>query len=380
VVTESGVEGKPLKATTKSCKDEWEADRLVEKTLSPKLLQGYTHVRPLDEVEDGAVFFAARPPGAGSGEAFDVDPSGRVAFLASGRGDPRASVAWVDLRTGVTTARPMNASKYTQLYAHGAFVSADGRRGFYALNDLVYEQVADTGAERELSSIRGEPMNSHCVQPDIDQARGRLLVADKKSTLCVLDLASMKDLCRVTVGTAVAECRAIGLSPSGKLFAAYVTSSLARDESARNDTNEVLVFRADDGKPVAKVPVTGDVRRLSVAWDDAGLWVDTEYGSQMQLLDFKGKEKAALPEASGRGGWTYSFDGKHFASSVGACKVELFDTSTWKRVGEVAITPGMPGRLVLSPDGRSLFIGGNGLVEGRRMPAFPPSKAKRPRA
>lgn len=390
LVTEAVVGSRKPRETRKELGSDKAVREELERAVRKKMLEGYAYFRSPAGAAPGERLFAMRPPGGGDSSTFDVDPEARVVFVGAGRGDPKAWLVRVDLAN--QRLEQMNVAPDHpggQLFIHAAAVDAEGRTGFYALNNYTRELDFATGTERVVAGFKGHPetqFNSFCVKPGADAAHRRLLVLSPKDVLEVREIPSGRTLCEASVTSRTAECRSAALSPSGRVLAAYVASRhlIYQHADARGDeTNEVRVFNVEDGSLIARVPMPEEVYEVGVTPDDGAVVVTFERKRGPCAFDINtGKKRFAMSgedrSLAQCSAWAFSPDGSTLAVAGGGPEVRLLDARTLEPRGILPIGYRRVGRLAFAAGGTQLFVGGGGLVEAYAvdLSATPVTKRK----
>lgn len=296
--------GAPRAAVRAHATAEAAASELV-KALRKKMLDDHVFLRP--EAEVGELMFAMALPGGGPADNFDVTPDGETLLVGAGRGDPKALVVRVSLRTGAIERFDVPPDRgRSQLFVHGALVERDGAAAIVGVNEVVRRLNFKTGTWRQVASVmhRGqEHVNPFCVEPQRDAAHRRILLVSG-DRLEVRELATGAALLTTPIGTRTAECRRIALSPSGELAAAHVISRhlvYGHEDAAKDTTDEVQVWRVADGARIAAIPAgTGgqEPASLAVTPDDRALLLDA--GRALVCVDLASLVRTrVLAESSG---------------------------------------------------------------------------------
>jgi hypothetical protein len=359
------VKGVP-KVTEKKFDTEEEARGAFAKAVRTKLRADYAALS--ESRERGAVVLEAFAPGGGGGAVLDLSPDGRFIATVTITSESLfgAKVEMVEVATGARHIVVEEPGGARQNFMHGVLFDRDSKAIYYLHNEKTMRVDIASGERTEIA--HAEHTNPFCVQPCFDRERRRLALCDRDGMLRVLE--DGKCLVEVRTKSRTTECRAIGISPSGRLLAVYVASRgiIYNHADAKDDTtNEIQIWDVEAGVLWETVTVPRKVDAVGFTAGDDALLVTWHYALGPVALEIPtGRELWRHVDRWERDdtrahGWAYSPDGKLLA--ITGARLALLDAQTRAPVADFTQLVGSH-RPMFSRDGRLLATsaGGTALV------------------
>jgi hypothetical protein len=330
--TRAGAESKPLKSSTESHSDEFEAQSALEECARTKLRDGYVLALDRAEARPGSIVFACAAGGGGAGVVGDLSMDGRFALTAGHRGAPVA--VWVEVVDTVTgeRRRVFEREHPRQLFLHSASFDRAGENVLLSLDQETLLVELSTGAQRTLAQYgSGEHrsnFNPHVLRPKHDRDRSRWCVFDAGTVVRVLD-ERFGAVCEIPLAHPTTELRAASVSPDGTLLALYRVSRgivYNHSDAAHDQTQLIELRRTSDGALLRSIDVQRQLSDLTISPNNERLVVSWYYGRGPVLLDgSSGRELASAGDGgdSRAFGWDFDRSGRRLA--VGSYGVELVD-------------------------------------------------------
>ncbi|MDB4929481.1 MAG: hypothetical protein JWM10_1965 [Myxococcaceae bacterium] len=378
VVTAAGPDGKPLKSVSKPFADESTAARAYDKALRAKLRDGFAFVRDPATAGVGDVVLRAFASSAGAGFLLDLSPDGRfAATVGSATGLSSYWVELVDVATGARRTVLERSAAPRQGFVHAVLFDASAAALYLAENETTLRLDLATGAVTPVAGYREDAatrFNPFVVRPHFDRARERLVVFDAGDRVRVLDAAGAA-VFELDVGSPTTECRAAGISPSGKLLALYRVSRgrvYGHADAMHDDTNLVEVWDVDAGTLRTTIALADKLSAVGVDPADGSLLVTREYAQGPVAYDLAtGAEQwrfddpwrtDRLAEAHA---WEFSPDGSLLA--VGRASTALYDAATRTEIPLAEPGGYQVPRVRFSADGALLASAEHGACVVRRV-------------
>lgn len=299
LVTRTSAGSKAPAEAKKSLKTPEEAAREFFKVVKTKLRDGYALLRGREGAPRGAVVFAGFASGGGGGAVLDASPDGRYALTAGHSGAPREVwVETIDLSTGERKT-VFEASHPSQIFLHSAHFELDEGRILISVGDDIISAPLGGGKPDVVGTYKNatgqpHPFNPHVLRPQVSADRSRLVLFDERLRVRVVD-ARRKALLEAPMAHRTTECRAVGLSPSGKRLALFRVSRgiVYNHDDARKDTTcEVDIWDVDQGKMLDTLPVAQQVAQLGFDADDRLLFATLDHNRGPVAHDLKTKKIA----------------------------------------------------------------------------------------
>ncbi|RYE85300.1 MAG: hypothetical protein EOO75_17115, partial [Myxococcales bacterium] len=248
--TRAWSDGKAPKVTTKALAAD-AISREYDKAVRTKMRDGYVFRRDREGAR-GDVMFAAFASGGGGGVVLDLSLDGR--FLVTGGHSGAPNAVWLDVIDTVTAQRRtvFERKNASQVFLLSAQFDHTGEGVITSVDDETLRVDVATGQLRQLAKLGAAraSFNTHVLRPQLDRARRRVVVFDEQVIVRVLDETGHTVL-EVPMAHPTTECRAAGISPSGRLLALYRASRgvIYNHVDARHDaTNVVDVWDIDAGR------------------------------------------------------------------------------------------------------------------------------------
>jgi hypothetical protein len=357
------VKGVP-KVTSKKLADADAARLEFAKAVRKKLRADYAVVS--DSRERGATVLEAFAPGGGGGAVLDLSPDGRFVATVTITSESMfgAKIEMVEVATGARHIVAEEPGGTRQQFVHTVLFDRDATALYYLLNDKLMRVDIASGEKTEIA--HGEHANPFCVQPCFDGERRRLAVCDRDGTLRVLE--DGKCLVEVRTKSRTTECRAIGISPSGRLLAVYVASRgiIYNHADAKDDTtNEIQIWDVEAGVLWETVTVPRQIDDVGFTAGDDALLVTWHYALGPVALEIPtGRElwrhvDRWQGEDTRAHGWAYSHDGKMLA--ITGARLAVLDARTREPLADFTELAGASCPM-FSRDGRLLATAARGTA------------------
>jgi predicted DNA-binding WGR domain protein len=364
--------GKP-RETVRSFADEEKARTEFSKLERKRMTDGYVFRRAAEEAGTGEAVLKMYGP-----VLHDLSLDGRTLAIAwYGTGAVRCRVILIDVATGARRVVHEEPTGSHSPYLHTAIFDQTGEGLFCQMYSDTWRLDLGSGAREKLASYREyrtANFNAYVARPSQDAARRRLVVFDEGDIVRVLE--GGRAVLEVSTASRTVECRAGGISPSGRLLALYRVSRgivYSHKDALDDTTNEVEVWDIDQGKLRQKLPFPGQLSRVGFDPKDRHLIVTHGYASGPAAYELSsGKEvwrfggTGETDHSAHCFSWAFSPDGSRLA--VGREALCLYELAGLKPVP----VPGQTGgyrveRVVFSGDGQLLAATDFGIVVVRKV-------------
>jgi hypothetical protein len=354
------------KVTEKTFDSPDEARGAFAKAVRTKLRADYAVVS--ESRERGAIVLEAFAPGGGGGAVLDLSPDGRYIATVTITSESMfgAKIEMVEVATGARHVVVEEPGGTRQNFMHNVLFDRDSKAIYYLHNEKTMRVDIASGERTEIA--HAEKANPFCVQPCFDRERRRLALCDRDGILRVLE--DGKCLLEVHSKSPTTECRAMSISPSGRLLAVNIVSRgivYSHDDAKHDTTNEVQIWDVEAGVLWETVTVAQQVDDVGFTAGDDALLVTWLYALGPVALEIPTGRELWRHVDRWQGdntrshGWAYSPDGKLLA--ITGDRLALLDAQTRQPVADFTELVGSHCPM-FSRDGRLLATsaGGTALV------------------